>query len=222
MDLQTIRNLVRTHLDLELEDLPDPLLDAFIREGSRRIEQAERYWPFYQQSFPYSIAVAEASTPLSAISPDITEIAAVTRSDGQHLRFLGPHEFEDRRFASQSGDVAFFTQWGTVVSWGPAPDAAVDLIVRGYRRPLDWVAQGAGAEPDLPVELHNTVSLWAIHRAYAQQEDPELSQLHERLFADELNLYRRRFTQMNVTQPIVLGGNHQNLVLRPPVYDWAL
>jgi len=72
----------------------------------------------------------------------------------------------------------------------------------------------------MPVELHNTVAVWALQRAYGQQEDPELAASYERMFNDELNLYRRRFTQMNTAQPIILGGNTLTSLLRPPRYDW--
>lgn len=222
MDLQAIRDLVRSHLDLELEDLPDPLLDAFAREGSHRIEQAERYWPFYQQVFTYAIGQNEVSTPLTTIHADLTEIAGVVRDDGSSLRFVGPREFERRQLPEQSGTVSFFTQWGETVFWGPIPAEATNVSIRGYRRANDWVADGAGGVPDMPVELHNTIFLWALAKAYAQQEDTELSSTYERMFNDELNLYRRRFTQMNSTQPIVLGGNNRHGFLRPPVYDWQL
>jgi len=221
MDLQEIRDLVRTHLDLELEDLPDPLLDAFVREGSRRIEQAERYWPFYQETFLYTLPGAEASTALAIIDSTLVEVAAITRSDGRRLRFLGPAEYEQRTLSEQTGSVSFFTQWGETLFWGPVPDAATDLVIRGYRRAEDWVADGAGAVPDMPVELHNTIFLWALAKAYAQQEDTELSSTYERMFSDELNLFRRRFTQMNTTQPIILGGNTHTTRLRPPVHDWT-
>lgn len=222
MDLQAIRNHVREHLDIEQEDLSDTLLDDFIREGSHRIEQAERYWPFYQKLFPFQIPAGQVSVTLTGIASDLTEIAAVTRSDGRHLSFLGPHEFEQRRFTSQSGNVCYFTQWGDTISWGPAPSAATDVVIRGYRRPVDWVAGGAGEEPDMPVELHNTVALWALQQAVSQQDDPEKAATYERMFADELNLYRRRFTQANMTAPMVLSGNHRRTVLGRLWYDWEL
>ena len=221
MDLQEIRNLVRSHLDLEEEDLPNPLLDAFAREASHRIEQAERYWPFYQQVFTYAIPAAEASTALTTIDANLTEIAAAVREDGSSLRFVGAHEFERRRLPEQSGTVTFFTQWGDTVFWGPVPADATNVSIRGYRRAEDWVAS-AGGVPDMPVELHNTIFLWCLAKAYFQQEDEVLGAAYERQFNDELNLYRRRFTQMTSTQPFVLGGNTRSALLRPPVYDWQL
>lgn len=41
MTLQQMRDYIRLHLDLDEDDLPNTLIDIFIREGSKRVERAE-------------------------------------------------------------------------------------------------------------------------------------------------------------------------------------
>ena len=48
--------------------------------------------------------------------------------------------------------------------------------------------------------------MWALARAYEQQDDPEMASIFERKFADEINLFRRRINDTPPAQPLVLNG----------------
>lgn len=210
MNLQQIRDFVRTSLDLELEDLPDTLLDAFIRDGSKRIERAEPRWSFYEKIFSLATTVGVSSYgKTSAIASDLDQIQAISVDDRMlPLMWIGMDELNRLQVMQPSlqGRPIYFSEWGDQVIFFPTPDQAYTLTIRGYRKPEDWVANGAGAEPDFPDELHNTVATFALSKAYAQQEDPELSALYERQFSDELNEFQRRLTQTPMSQPLVLNG----------------
>lgn len=223
LNLQQIRDYVRVHLDVEIEDLPDAVLDIFIREGSKRIERAEDRWPFYEATFPLATVAAQRDYAFTDISATLESIHSI-RGEQWELKNLGVDQGDRRwpRNIQQTAEPSHFAVWNKTLRLYPDPDLTYNLIIRGYRKPDDWVDEGAGAEPDMPDELHNTVALWALSRAYNQQEDPELGGIYERLFSDELNEFRRRIAAEETRpQPLVL--NSQTRVPLLPYrmrYDW--
>jgi hypothetical protein len=228
LDLQQIRDLVRTSLDIEQEDLPDVLLDAYIREGSKRIERAEARWPFYEVRFDFAPTPSvDGLYDIAAIDPELDQIASIAISPFGPLQWIGADVLTALQGQQPStvGRPRFYSTWAASIAFHPQLDVVYDMEVRGYRRALDWVSDGAGATPDLPDELHNTVALWALGKAYAQQEDPELAGLYERQFSDELNEFRRRLVVTPQHQPLVLNGGvlgGTNTLLLRPRFDWEL
>lgn len=229
LTLQQIRDYVRLHLDLEIEDLPDQVLDFFIREGTRRIERAEPRWPFYEQSYQLTQLTGVESILKSTVGADLDQITAIVHNDPlKHvpLVWVGFDAFQELRSQrAAQGRPRFFAEQAGLLFFFPTPDIDYDFTVFGYRKPLDWVADGAGGVPDMPDELHNTIAVWAVSKAYAQQEDPELASLYERQFADELNEFRRRLVITPHNQPLVLNGGAapdptRNLVR--PRFDWEV
>lgn len=228
LTLNLIRTFVRTHLDVEQDDLPDTVLDAFIREGSKRIERAEARWPFYETFWGFSAGVNPIGLyPKSGIAADIDQIASIANGTFGQLTWLGFDAFTEltRQQSGASGRPVYWSEWADNLVFFPAPDATYNLTIRGYRKPLDWVATGTGGVPDMPDELHNTVQTWALSKAYAQQEDPEMSALYERQFSDELNEFRRRLVVTPHPQPLVLNAGSlrraDDLLVRPR-FDWEV
>lgn len=224
LNLQQIRDYVRVHLDIEIEDLPDTVLDIFIREGSKRIERAEDRWPFYEKVFPLTTVAAQRDYVFATdIAEDLESVHGI-RGEQWEMRNLGVDQGDMRwpRNISQTGEPSHFAVWNKTLRLYPDPDGAYDLLIRGYRKPLDWVTTGAGESPDLPDELHNTVALWALSRAYNQQEDPELGAVYERMFSDELNEFRRRIAAEETRpQPLVLNSRVRVPLLPYRMrYDW--
>lgn len=226
LTLDDIRTFVRAHLDLDTEDLPNSVLDVFIREGSKRIERAAPRWPFYAKTWTLTTVGGQRDYAFSAIATDVDQIAAISRDD-MPLSWVGADVYDivNPTNTLGSGKPVRYTWWGTTLSLHPTPDAAYALTVRGYRTPTDWVAAGAGANPDLPDELHNTVATWALAKAYTQQEDPELGSVYERQFAEELAEFKRRIDSTPLPQPLVLNGTATSRMWPapwPPRFDWQV
>lgn len=229
LSLDQIRTYVRTHLDIEQDDLPDVILDTFIREGSKRIERAEARWPFYEAIYTWTVTPDPTGLyDKAAIDPELDQIANISLGTFGPLQWVGPDVMTELR-AQQPESVGrprFYSTWADSLTFHPLLDVAYDLTVRGYRKAADWVAAGAGATPDMPDELHNTVAMWALSRAYSQQEDPELAAVYERMFSDELNEFRRRLVVTPHEQPLVLNsgslGLNPNTLLLRPRFDWEL
>ena len=203
MNLQEIRDYVREHMDLEEEDLPNDVIDRFIREGSKKIETSEQRWPFYEASFTYQTVAGTGSVELGSIGGNLKRIASILY-DGKPLEWVSIDEYDDI-WAAKSGEPKKYAEWGGAILLGPVPDSAYDLTVRGYRSQSDWIAEGAGAVPDMPEVLHNTVANWVLYRSYAQQEDPELAHLYRELFDTELNEVGRRLTELSLHRPFILN-----------------
>ena len=228
LSLQQIRDYVRTALDLELDDLPDTLLDMWAREGSKRIERAETRWPFYETIYTWSVVPDPSGVYLmTLVDANLDQISSIDVPDFGPLKWVGTDVLDTLKAQGPdaTGRPVYYTTWGTNILFYPALDTTYSLTVRGYRKATDWVSQGAGATPDLPDELHNTVATWTLSKAYAQQEDPELAALYERQFSDELNEMRRRLLVAPPQQPLVLNSgallNGSNMLVRPR-FDWEL
>ena len=230
LTLQNMRDHIRSHLDLETDDLPDSLIDTWVREGSKRVERAEPYWPFYENITFTDVAPVTVNlySKSSAFNASWEQINAFWIDDGKApLRWVGYDALTEmaQQESGNTGRPYYWAEWNNYVSFWPALDTTYTMWIRGYRMPLDWVADGAGASPDLPDDLHNTVLMWALNRAYLQQEDAQLAAVFERQYADELNEFRRRITITPPNQPLVLNGGAvrrpENLLVRPR-FDWEV
>jgi len=229
LTLQQMRDYLRTHLDLEVEDLPDQLIDAWAREGSKRVERAEARWPHFEKFYTFTFDVnASGLYPFSGIGGDLDQIANIVYGSGNFppIHWIGIDAFQEMLAArpSATGRPEYYSTWNDNVTLFPTPDVSYNTTIRGYRSAVDWVAAGAGGTPDLPDELHNTVMTWALSKAYAQQEDPEMASFYERQFADELNEMRRRLVIAPQQQPLVLNSGHLRgeSLLRRPRFDWEV
>jgi hypothetical protein len=116
--------------------------------------------------------------------------------------------------------------WVNVIVPVPAPDTANQVSEFGYRWQTDWMAGGAGAEPDMPEPLHNVVAMYALARAYGQQEDPEMTQMYMGMFERDLNEQGRRLTEATMGRPLILNRFGQyygrRRTLLRPYFDWEI
>jgi hypothetical protein len=230
LSLQQIRDYVRLHLDLEVEDLPDVVIDTFAREGSRRIERAEPRWPFYEVTYPLTLIANASSVVKNDIATDLDQISSINHTPAvafPPLVWVG-HETINDQLSMRPGALGrpmYFSEWAGSILFYPAADIEYTFNVNGYKQPADWVADGAGGVPDMPDELHNTVALWCMSKAYYQQEDDVLGATFERQFSDELNEFRRRLVITPYAQPLVIGGGTPPDAMQRfarPRFDWEV
>ena len=60
--------------------------------------------------------------------------------------------------------------------------------------------------PDLPIPFYNLLLLYALYRAYQQQEDAGMGQQYYSQFIQELDNLRARFEDSPAPQPMMLNG----------------
>ena len=216
MSLDDIRRYVRLHMDVEVEDLPDEVLDPFIAQGFDRIVQSEQRWPFYETSDTFT-------TVIGGPTPMPTGLARADAFIGDQGKIVWiPWDEGVVAYNGQSGIPVRWSQKGDQLYFFPTPDQAYTITYSGYRSPTDWMAEGAGGVPDLPAILHQTVALWALYRSYAQQEDIEMSSGYKVQFDEELRNYGRRLVEMPLEQPLILNGGTGVRVPWPPLFDWQV
>lgn len=213
MNLQDFRNYPRAYLDLDVEDIPDTLIDRWAQEGSRRISRLKKNWPFYEAST--TIPVGEGEVEYLVLLKDITSIEG---PDGPLLR-MDASEAERRywdgtRYAAPNRPQAF-SVWANKVRIWPTPDADYSLTARGFRFARDWVAEGAGATPDMPEDFDEVLLAWIMSNAYLHQDEPEQAAIQKAKFDEGLRALAEDELAAPTFTPIVLnsvrGGSRNGL-----------
>lgn len=225
-DVGTIRQYVREFLDLEAEDLSDVLIDTWIVEGYRKLVRATRRVPFFEASWDLDVVAGESTynTP-----EDLQEIDAIEGPWGNLVMMdeaQARHDYNLYRAVPQSGQPEVFTRRGGQVRIWPTPDADYTLRVLGWRKPADWFVQGAGSVPDMPEEWEDALLAWVMHRAYAHQDDPELSSMEAARFQAAAEEAINFDKQGDLAQPLVMGGGRRRSAGMPaeyphPTWGWV-
>lgn len=182
MDLQQLRDYVRTQLDVDEEELPNALLDSYFVEGFNRTIAMETRWPFYETIWNVAYVPAEGAI---AVPPDCDPagiMALVDLSSGIRLLQISNEAAEDNFVGGQlngSAVPASYSLYGDKIVLWPSPgENERSYYLRGYRLSHDWIAEGAGSSPDCDPRLHILLAHYAIALAYAQQEDEVLEDVY--------------------------------------------
>ena len=213
MNLNQIRVFVRTQLDLDETDLPDILLDVFIRDGYDHILNLERRWPFFEAT--WLLSVPETGTMPLPGDADVLE--AVLAADGHRLWRADTRWIEDNFAGSQAmGTPMYWSQINRTMYIWPKPSSSAQFYSRGYRRPLDWVGAGASAEVDADQRLHIPVAYYACSMGYAQQEDEVLEATYMNRFREAVTVAHSAVMRAWTGQPKILNSVHYGAGRRPP------
>lgn len=182
MTLQELRDLVRTQMDMDETDLPNALLDTWLREGFKKAIGTERRWPFYTKSWSLS---AVADTASVALEDDTDDIETV-RLDGEIIARIGQDEGERFFSSTATGTPAYWSRWGDTLYLWPTPNASATVTVRGWREPTAWTTLGSSTEVDADERLHLACAFYALSMAYMQQEDEVLSARYMQQFTEHV------------------------------------
>ena len=186
MNLQQMRDLVRTQLDLDDTDLPDVLLDAFLQEGYDRVVGLEQRWPFFELTWQITV-----DTDGIGVVPLDAQVIEQLLSGGYLLRRidlrLGVGAFAN---TTTPGTPAYWTVLNQQLKVWPSPSAAISVTGYGYRHGADWIAVGASSECDCDRRLHIPICWYAASLGYAQQEDEVLEATYQKRFNESSALAR--------------------------------
>jgi len=207
LDLATIRSRVRLLLDVDEDELPSDLIDQWCREATYRIVAAIPRWPFFEKTWTMPTTSGTAEYALTLAGSDVGYVTHV-RGDNRELREISIEDADSvwQRNTSGTGDPTHYVLRESKLFLYPTPARTEILQLRGFRSVTDWVTDGAGATPDFPEPLHNTVYLWVVSRAYAMQEDDSFSMHYFDLFQNELDIHATREGGRPAQQPLVLSG----------------
>lgn len=198
MNLDDLRNGVRTQLDLDEDELPNGLIDLYLYDGFNQIVGLETRWPFYESSWTVTV-----DTPTFTLDPTIGELNLVSTAGEQLVHLDDLHE--NRPTSETVGTPKYWAQIeGSVWLW-PSPSGPTELLLRGWRKPTDWIAQGAGGEVDADPRLHTALIWFACALAYAQQEDEVLEQTYMARYRETVALAHQAIMRSWTGQPKVLN-----------------
>lgn len=203
MNSSEIRAYVREYLDLTAEDLSNLLLDRWIGEGQRQVLAARPRWKHLE-------AIEQIVTVDGTHSYELPEIRTVQAVDCAETGSLAliDHAEATARFRQADGTVRSgrpmaVSSWGGRLYVWPKPDDDYTLDVQGQR---PAVAPTSSSEPDVPEELHDAVLEWVMHKAYLQQDDPEMATVHRNLFQETVVRFADREDDDLDGTPLVFGG----------------
>lgn len=212
MTLAEVRTMVRDISDLDTTDLPNSLLDTFVKEAFQRIIALERRWPFYQQTYTMNTVANQRAYTISTIG-DIREIVSVVDSStsGNRLTLI-PYEDAEEVWLGNT-DVAqrplFFTFWDGEMLLYPKPDIVYPLTIRAYRNPsYTWLSNTATAI-DIDEWFHVLLAYYALARSYQRQEDSELSAMYLRSFEEGVAMARRDLLKPSAHRPLLMASGRK-------------
>lgn len=199
MKRQELRDQVRTQTDLDVEDLPDSLVDSYLREGFYRTAALERRWPTFEESWSVTATDGVATVPT-----DLAEFAAVVVG-GRRLTY-GDHDWAEIALSNFGSKPYYFSVWGASLYLWPAATGDVTVTLRGWRKPsTDWLTDAA-QEADLDERLHLPISHYAASLAYAQLEDPEMENVYMMRWSQQAREIRDDIMESSSYAPLILNG----------------
>lgn len=210
MDVQSIRNYVRTQMDVDDKDLPDTVLNVYLQEAFDRTAAFTNRWPRMETTWRVALIPGDTSVTLP---PDLARqsITSVLAGDGYPLvgisMEIAEGHFTPLTSASDTSP-AYYSVWGDQLYLWPRVSkvAPYTLAIRGHRRPL-WTS-GASDIPDCDDRLHIPLAHFALALAYAQQEDEVMEAAYMARWSRDVEQQGKQLLEPNHARPIVLhSGN---------------
>lgn len=221
MTATQLRQTVRDITDLDSEDLPDSLLNLFIRDGYYRILDVEKRWSFLEQSFTFNTVAEQRAYSISAFTADpMSQIVSIIDNTGVGMRLdMVAYDMAEQTYNGSydtSGDPLFYAVWDGQIHLFPKPNNVRTLTCRGYREPVDWVTTGDAV--DASPSLHFPLVYYACSRVYQRLEDSAMAAVYKQAFDEGVSLARA-----NIMKPM----SHGHLIMahgqtkgRPTYKGW--
>lgn len=221
MTATALRQVVRDITDLDAEDLPDSLLNVFLRDGYYRILDTEKRWGFLEKTFTFSTVAEQRAYTISAFTADpIAQVVSIVDPTGvgTRLQMVGHDEAEQTYMGSYdiSGDPLFYSVWEGKVHLFPKPNNVRTLTVRAYREPIDWITTEGYV--DASANLHLPLAYYACSRVYQRLEDTVMADMYKRSFDEGVALAKQNIQKPTSHAHLVLSAGHT--AGRPTFNGW--
>ena len=217
MSLTDVRLMVRNISDLDTTDLPNSVLDDFVKEAFQRIIVLERRWPKYQETYTFNTVVNQRPYTIATIG-DIREVISLvdTTSSGSRLTMI-PYDNAEEIWLGNT-DVAsrpyFYALWDGQLHLYAKPDAVYPITLRAYRNPLYTWLTTITNPIDCDEWFHILLVYFVLSRVYQRQEDPDLSQMYLKSFEEGVAMARRDLMKTPSARPMLLSGGRQYPTMR--------
>ena len=221
MTAEDLRQTVRDITDLDSDDLPDSLLNLYIRDGYYRILDMEKRWTFLEKSFTMNTIANQRSYTIANLTGDpISEVVSIVDSTGvgSRLDMIGYDEAERTYIGSYdiAGEPLFYAIWEGKIHLYPKPNNVRTLTVRGYREPIDWIT--SEGDVDASPNLHFPLVYYACSRVYQRLEDSVMSTEYKRSFDEGVILAKDSILKPSSHAHLVLSAGYTKG--RPTYKGW--
>lgn len=226
MNLADIRSKVRTVVDMDTVDLPNDLLDMYVRDGYDRMIAIERRWPFLQRSATLSTVANQREYTITSIGVgDFSEIVSIfdTTTVGTRLTLVS-HDDAEATWGGNpeaTGRPMHYSVWEGKLNLWPMPASVYSLSLRGYRKPANWLAN-TSTEVDADSRLHQALVYYAVSQVYQLQEDVQLAAFYRASFDENVKLVASDIMRPSSHRPLILSGqpfHDPNGVYQYPIYS---
>lgn len=221
MTATVLRQTVRDIVDLDTEDLPDSLLNLYIRDGYYRILDVEKRWTWLETTFTFNTVQGQRAYTIANFTADpISQVVSIVdNSDiGSRLDMVG-YDMAEATWngtTDTNGDPLFYAVWNGQIHLFPKPDNARTLTCRGYREPIDW--QTTGGAVDAAPSLHFPLVYYAVSRVYQRLEDAQMAAVYKQSFDEGVALARNNIMKPNSHGQLIMA--HGQTRGRPTFDGW--
>lgn len=217
MSLTDVRLMVRNISDLDTTDLPNSVLDDFVKEAFQRIIVLERRWPKYQETYTFNTVANQRAYTIATIG-DIREVISLvdTSTSGSRLTMI-PYDNAEEIWLGNTDTPSrpyFYALWDSALHLYAKPDAVYSITVRAYRNPLYTWLTTITNPIDCDEWFHILLVYFVLSRVYQRQEDPELSQMYLKSFEEGVAMARRDLMKTPSARPLLLSGGRQYPTMR--------
>lgn len=175
MTVQDLRDYVRVSLDVDEEELPDTLVDAWGQEAQARVILAIPSWHALQANYTLVCTPAVQAYDFTTFSvPDTVAEVLGVEDDNRILQPMSHNRAVERFVNLSTGRPYVFSIYGDLLYLWPSPGEARTYQIRALREAQ--IVFGPADTPDSPPEFHSLIGEYMLARAYEQQDDEIMSQ----------------------------------------------
>ena len=225
MTLQEMRDHTRLVLDLDISDMPDIMLDRFIKDSYARVIRSRKTWPHLEAVGSLSVLASTQSyalptaTSQNGKTTQFRHLVAVMFRN-RNLEWVDQAEMLRRyqyNTLSSVSDPPYYSMFNRKLFFWPVPNTAATATIYGIREPdMTWLSSGAGT-PDVPEFYDTPMMSWVLSQMAKQQNDTLLAQNFAQDFEVELNDLNGTEISNPMAQPIVMNGGTNRVA---SLYPW--
>jgi hypothetical protein len=180
-------------------------LDLLVQDAYDRIVLSESRWPGFEVSDTIVTVAGDGTVSPPSTWADVASIR--DPSWWGKLRYISEDEADDFFGVNDyQGRPRYWSLWGQEIKLWPIPDGVYTFRIRGFRSPVDWIALGAGAEPDLPRSFDMAIVYLACALEYGQIEDPDMAEMYLARANEKIAVSKRFVFDSRHFRPVVLHG----------------
>ena len=213
--LTQLRDYVRRQTETTSAELPNTTIDAYLREAFNRTVNRIPDWPDYEASWVLTLSAGDATIdlPSDVNRQTITSLVNLDANIAFRLRMINQRVAEEVYLTTPAttDDHVEFSLWGRKIYLWPSLTFEEDrtYLLRAYRLPNDWVADGDSAEPDIDERLHWPLAHYAVALAYAQQEDEVLEGTYMKRWELDVQSAIDAIMKPIAHRPLIMGGGYR-------------